>query len=120
MAQRLAALLLAATVAFAGLTVCPRGALSCTMLRQANHACCGNQLSLRARNCCGSGQEGAGPVLSAISGHPDRESFRSCAVTLRAPDLPTAAQPGIRCPLHSAAGSAPPDTPITQHTQLLL
>jgi hypothetical protein len=119
MAQRLATLLLAATVAFAGLTTCPRGALSCTMLKQANRACCGNQLALRSHNCCGNGQQAASQALNGIAGHSERESFRSITVTLRVPDVHAAAPQRSRCSVQTG-GPAPPDTPLTQHTQLLL
>jgi hypothetical protein len=120
MAQRLATLLLAATVAFAGLTACPRGALSCTMLKQANRGCCGNQLSLRSHNCCGNGQQAASQALNGIAGDSERQSFRSITVTLRVPDVHSAAQQSGRCSVQTGGGPAPPDTPITQHTQLLL
>jgi hypothetical protein len=118
MAQRLATLLLAATIAFAGVTVCPRGALSCMMMQQANHTCCGNQLSLRAHNCCG--QRASSHVLNTATGHADREFFKSITVSLCAANLDTVSGQDCRRLIHTAGGPAPPDTPFSQHTQLLL
>src|SRR5262245_54782349 len=117
MARRLASLLLAASVVFTGLTICPGGALSCTMLQTAKHTCCDQRLALREHNCCGR-TETPRAAVSAIAAHPQRdESTRSVAVTLWLPDLHSAVRRRGACPMSIGGDPVSADTPITQHIQ---
>jgi len=119
MSRKLAILLLALSMISAGLATCPRGAVACALLQQANHQCCGNHLSLRTRDCC-RGERLPTPAFTSGAAGNGATHLAKLLVT-SASCLLTPAQPARGFPPSDHQyGLAPPDTLVTRHTSLLL
>ena len=98
---------------------CPRTAMACNISRQSAHDCCKHRTTLRADNCCCKGAtSSSSPALSNAQGD---QLGKVLTATLPSDTLIAAI--GIDATpvwqrLHR--GLAPPNTPVTQHTLLLL
>ena len=119
MSRRLGILLLLAVVSLSGSATCTRGAMACPMVRQAAHDCCKHRATLRSDDCC---CKAAHQLTSqAISTAPQTENVSvRLVVALLHPVLSPTTDSGSLSVGHLLHGVAPPDTPITQHTLLLL
>ena len=120
MTRRLGTLLLLAAVSLSGAATCPRGVMACAMTPQATHDCCKHRTTLRSDDCC---CKAAHQLTSqAVSTAPQNDNVpvkRVAALFHPALSLGhTIGGSSVRQPLGD--GADPPDTPITQHTQLLL
>jgi hypothetical protein len=119
MSRRLPHLLLAAVIALSGVLTCPSGVLSCTIVAEAKHDCCGDRSALAASDCCCKGSQAGDPT---IGGDPwDARPFKvhlSAALPGHALAL-GGAGPALRA-AERAAALPPPDTPITRHNTLIL
>jgi hypothetical protein len=119
MGRRLGILTLAAAVGLPGLAFCPRGVMACGVARQASHDCCKHRTSLRSDDCCCGAQRTSVQTTGAAlqEGHASAGG----SVTALHWVVPTTAPPRTaRAWFTFSHGLGPPDTPITQHTQLLL
>ncbi len=120
MSRRLAILLLVAVVAAAGVVSCPRGAKACAFARKSAHDCCKQSTALRTGSCCcADGQQMPSPAIGASYQYDHSPAKALVAV------LPLINQTGMANVLcagshHLRHGLAPPGTPVTQHTLLLL
>ncbi len=111
--------MLIVAVLLAGLTVCPHGALSCcTVAMQASHHCCGNGVQLKEVNCCGRNGRPDQTVASAMISQPD--TILKYVAAMPAPVLTRAARRDFVLVRLLDYGPAPPETPYTRHTSLLL
>lgn len=120
MSRRLGVLVLLIAVSLSGSATCPRGAIACSMMQPAVHDCCKHRTTLRADDCC---CKAAHQLTSqAISTAPQRDtvSGRLVAALLHPVPCWAAAGGGLSAGNPLGHGVAPPDTPITQHTLLLL
>ncbi len=115
-------MVLAATLVLGGVTVCPRGALSCPTRRQASHRCCAHTESLQAANCCADAACAPSAAVSAPAAgyEPDTSAKPVLAYAVSAATLPGGWQIRASHIRFVRAGPSPPRTPITQHTSLLL
>lgn len=119
MLRRVAIVVLIAVVSTAVLSTCPRPVSACAMSFQARHGCCEHVAVRQAPCCCGSNQRlpqlvsTAGPIAHA-------QGVRLVSVAARW--QPEAAVTLALRVSRAAAGHrpAPPDTPIHNHTRLLL
>lgn len=118
MSRRLATLLLAILLAVTSTGLCARGAQACTMVKAAGHDCCSGK-SLWATDCCC-------PAKAQTAKFPashGEQSLSSMPLLAVAPAiLPPAAALLASRPLGVvlARALAPPDTPVSRHTSLLL
>jgi hypothetical protein len=120
MLRRVAILLLVTLVAGVGMTACPRPATACTMAVQARHACC-DHVALRTSQCCCSAGQRTTQLLSPMGPYqPDHGSRLLAAVYGWQPDMATGVPLTAQQRMRAGHGPAPPDTPIHNHTQLLL
>jgi hypothetical protein len=120
MARRLAVLVLTTIIAFAGVVTCPRGLVACTVGQQAVRDCCRHQTNLRNADCCCGGAHRTASQATDTALQPHQVSFTCIAASLHLATLAIAAT-GTPTAWHQLRhGLAPPDTPITQHTLLLL
>ena len=98
---------------------CPRAAMACNMSRPSAHNCCKHRPTLRADSCCCKGTtSSSSPALNNAQGD---QLGKVLTATLPSADLIAAV--GIdTAPLWQRLhrGLAPPNTPVTQHTLLLL
>lgn len=119
MARRLGTLVLVAAVALSGLLSCPRGVTACSVARHTSHDCCKSATTVRTNECrCGGHHEGAAAIGSAPQhGHSPAKLLVSATVpgAIAPPECSVA-----RAWYSLRHGLAPPDTPITQHTRLVL
>jgi hypothetical protein len=94
--------------------------MACAMKRQASHDCCKHRTNLRSNDCCCAGAHQASPpAFSSLPQHAHALAFFVAALSQTALGVPALdCGVGLTAPL--GCGPAPPDTPITQHTQLLL
>ena len=121
MAKRLALLVLIGTVAFAGLASCPRGVLACSISARAARGCCGEQITLEARNCCTRGLQVGSPVLGTTgaeraNGPATKHLTVATLLPLSLYHFPDPVTPAAS----SHRALAPPHTLLSQHTALLL
>ena len=120
MFRRLGILLLLVAVTFSATATCPRQVAACSMVRQAAHDCCNQRTMLRSNDCCCNASHQL--TSQAINTVP-QDKHASVALVAAVSHL-------LPCPLHTtesistsaplADGADPPDTLVTQHTQLLL
>jgi len=113
-------MLLLAAVSLSGAATCPRGVMACAMRQQATHDCCKHRATLRSDNCCC--KAGRQLTSQAVSSAPQNGSVpvKLVAAPFHRALCPPDATRGISATQPLGHGVAPPDTPITQHVQLLL
>jgi hypothetical protein len=116
MFSRLAHLLLAAAISFAGTSACPRGG-ACPSMQQAVHKCCDTSATaLRASDCCSDGFQ-----LPSLGLGTERPGNQGLPVTRVAVATGGAvAMHRVRIAGTAFRGLAPPGSLIEQHTSLLL
>jgi len=120
MHRQLAILLLAVSVVLGSVTACPRGVLACSMVGQVNHQCCGNHLSLRSRNCCGGSTQLPAPALSTTARQDNAAPIHAAWAVTHQTCSTGSAQPTASGRYRLEGNPPPPDTPLAQHTALLL
>lgn len=120
MSQRLGVMLLLAAVTLSSVVTCPRKVVACSMAQRTMHDCCKQRTTLRNNDCCC--QPAHQLTAQAVSTFPQDENVPiRLAVTLFQPVFsPIDASRMISTAAAFGHGSDPPDTPITQHTLLLL
>lgn len=118
MTQRLALVALSAILALAGVVSCPRGTMACAMVQKAAHDCCGHSTNLRSADCCCGG---AHQTSVQATGAASQDSGFSVSFAPMMVHSPVVTRASTACKGSALShGPAPPNTPITQHTQLLL
>ena len=119
---KFATAVVAASIVVSTIGVCPRGGLACSMPKPMSHCCCGSHATLRTTDCCAGGAHCPATVVKAAS--TDREHRPSgkllVAIAWQAATGTSLANTVMSARCYSRYGPAPPDTPITQHTSLLL
>jgi len=109
------------SVLLAGVTVCPRGALSCSMALQAQHDCCAKGSGLHRVNCCGqAGQQPSRVVGSGIINQHQTGVMHLAGATVALATGAAEPKAAILNRLRLDCGPAPPSTPLSHHTLLLL
>ena len=119
MKRRLAIALLALLVAVTGVGMCARGVQACTAMGASTADCCGKTAKLAASDCCCPAKAERTSNLPSLPGQAGGAS----PVLAVAPALLPAAFDAVQLHLGSAVESrafAPPDTPVSRHTSLLL
>jgi len=109
------------SVLLAGITTCPRGALSCTMAMQRPHDCCAKGSGIRRVDCCG--HEAQQPARSVAAGIISQYQTSVTSFVGMTPALPLRAavsEAAVLQWLRFNLGPAPPYTPLSNHTLLLL
>lgn len=122
MLAKAAVAVLVAAFVLGGVTVCPRGGLSCPTRNQAQHRCCTQAESLQATTCCVGATHAPSAAISPPDANPERGAS---AHLLAAVAVATAVRGGdwqnrTRHYRFLRAGPAPPHTPLAQRTSLLL
>jgi hypothetical protein len=119
---KLATAVLAVSIVISGISICPRGGLACSMPRAMGRCCCGSHAALRTTDCCAGGAHSPATTVKASSTDRDyRLSGKLLApVAWQAVSGTSLADTLVSGRCYSRYGPAPPDTPITQHTLLLL
>ena len=120
MTRRLGIVLLLAAVSLSGAATCPRGVVTCAMMQQGTPDCCKQRTTLRTDDCC---CKAAYQLTSqAVSTAPQNDNVPiKLVAALFHPVLSlTNTTRAISATDPLGRGADPPDTPITQHTQLLL
>jgi len=109
------------SVLVAGVTVCPRGALSCSMTMQTKHDCCAKGSGLHRVNCCGhASQQPARVVGSGIISQHQTAVMHLAGTTVALATGATEPEAAVLNRLRFDCGPAPPHTPLSHHTLLLL
>ncbi len=112
---------LAAAVMFGGLVGCPRSGLACPMHKaMSGHRCCDHHSTLQATDCCTHGSQA--PAVKAGSTDPEQRPSGKLLVAVAWQTMATTSVAQVRVPLWCQAryGPAPPHTPVSEHTALLL
>ncbi|HEX7406636.1 MAG TPA: hypothetical protein VF515_03190 [Candidatus Binatia bacterium] len=122
MLERAAVVVLAASIVLGSVTVCPRGGLACPMQKPAGHHCCGSSSTWRAHDCCAGGAHLPSAALTATGADQEHRHSTQAPAPFIVPVTTAGSCWSVlgpqRCLLKG--GPAPPDTPITRHTSLLL
>lgn len=119
--RRILAALLILFVALAGVAVCSRGVQACAAMQAANPDCCGNGDSLAASDCCcpaKGGQTAAFLPAGALVKMAGFDPLLATAPILLEPIGAPAERATWTMPL--ARALAPPETPVSLHTSLLV
>lgn len=115
MLRRLATLLLALGVTFAGLLAKPHAAACCIVRPASAHDCCKVPVQLKTSDCCRGDQSS---VDRAVHSQPAPPQTLPVALTSVAADSPLLHGGVVIAP--TTRGLAPPGSLIAQHTSLLL
>jgi hypothetical protein len=113
-------MLLLAAVSFSGAATCPRGVMTCAMMQQATHDCCKQRTTLRSNDCCCKAAHQLTSQAVSTAAQNDNVPVKLVAALFHPALSLTNATRGISATHPLGRGADPPDTPITQHTQLLL
>ncbi len=120
MSRRLAIVLLLEVVSSSGGATCPRGVMACSMAQPAAHDCCKHRTTLRSDDCCCKAVRQLTAQAISTTAQYENGSVKPVAALLHAVLSPTDAAGALKTAQPLRHGPAPPDTPITQHTLLLL
>ena len=118
MSRRLGPLLLALLLAATSIGVCARGVRACSMPPAASHDCCSGK-SLWANDCCCAGKA---QRSAAVPDNGLTQASSTSVVLASGPAVLPAVPAALSSPTSVvlARAFAPPDTPVSRHTSLLL
>jgi hypothetical protein len=122
MLAKAAIALVVTSIVLGGVTVCPKGALSCPTRKQANHRCCAHADAIHAADCCAAGAHSPSAAIKTGDANSEHDSSAKLLASFQVPA--SVFQGGWQVFGRQyrllRAGPAPPRTPITEHTSLLL